>query len=106
MPRLQCGSVYQGLTRRSLAPPGAREFQRSQASTGRDGKSSNASAAAVGSTSVSACLPGYLFTPMRGGLASEECSGASGGTSGDQSSSQVTALRTKGLDDGAALAHL
>ena len=79
-----------------------------------------ASAAAVGSTSISAVpsrLHGNSAAPCtelgqagmtRSRLSSEECSRTSGGSSGEKISSQVlhTALGTKDSDEGVVLVHL
>ena len=97
------GLCTRGCPQRSLARPGARVLVKGSV-CGQEGEgTSAASAAAVGSTSVSAMpsrLLGYSIPPCtesdRAGLtrdllASEECGRASGGTSGE-TSSQVLQL--------------
>lgn len=89
------GLCARGFPWRFLTRLGARVLAKGSASWEK-----SSAAAAVGSSFVSLCL-GYSMSPctsqvglglLRGQLASEECRGASGGLSVEQTSSQVLQL--------------
>ena len=98
------GLCTTGFPQRFLAQPGSRVPEKGSECRQEGDVTSTASAAAVGSTSISA-MPSRLLSysappctelgldgPMRGQLASGESGGASGCLSGEQTSSQVLQL--------------
>jgi hypothetical protein len=90
---LHYGPVCQRLSTENSGPSLVRGFLQREVSMGREGKSSATSVTAVGSTSVSLCLP-CLVTPhhpARPAL-SWVRSGASGSALGEQTSSEVLLL--------------
>ena len=88
------GLCIRGFPWKSLARPGARVPAKGRECSQGGEVTSETSAATVGPTSFSAVQSGESDQagPMRGQLASEECSRVSGITSGEQASSQVLQL--------------